>query len=95
MTTSLRRDLLARLIRSALALTLCGAVVTYVVALRFADETYDQWLLDSARSLAQQVEVENGAVHLDLPAPALQLLVWDAYDKVIFRVDSSRAVRSS
>ena len=91
MTASLRRDLLSRLIRSTLALTLCGGVVTYVLALRFADETYDQWLLDSARSLAQQVEVEDGAVRLDLPAPALQLLVWDAYDKVIFRVDSSRS----
>ena len=90
MPLSLRTDLLRRLLWPMLLLALTGGAVNYLLALRFADDTYDQWLLDSARALAQQVEVEKGAIKLDLPAPAQDLLVWDAVDTVLFRVDSSR-----
>jgi two-component system sensor histidine kinase TctE len=90
MALSLRRELLRRLLWPMLVVSLLGAAVSYLLALRFADETYDQWLLDSARALAQQVEVEAGQVHLELPAPALNMLSWDAYDSVLFRIDSNQ-----
>ncbi|WP_417070528.1 sensor histidine kinase N-terminal domain-containing protein [Niveibacterium terrae] len=90
MALSLRRELLRRLLWPMLVVSLLGAAVSYLLALRFADETYDQWLLDSARALAQQVEVESGQVRLELPEPALNMISWDAYDSVLFRVDSSR-----
>lgn len=89
MALSLRSSLMGRLLWPMLALSLLGGAVSYVLALRFADETYDQWLLDSARSLSQQVEVADNRVRLDLPRSAMNMLVWDAYDTVLFRVDSS------
>jgi two-component system sensor histidine kinase TctE len=88
--TSLRALLLRRLLGPMLAVSLAGGGVSYYLARSFAEETYDQWLLDTARSLAREVVFDKHGVHVDLPAPALNLLVWDAHDQIYFRVDSAR-----
>ncbi len=90
MARSLRSLLMRRLLAPMLAVTVAGGGVSYFVALGFAEQTYDQWLLDTAWSLARQVEVDQGGVRVDLPAPARNLLVWDAQDKIYYRVDSQR-----
>lgn len=90
MARSLRSLLMRRLLGPMLAVSAAGGALSYYVARSFAEETYDQWLLDTARSLAQQVVFDKRGVYVDLPAPALNLLVWDAQDKIYFRVDSER-----
>lgn len=90
MAISLRNDLLRRQLWPMLGLVMAGGVISYLIALRFAGETYDQWLFDAARALAQQVEVERGEVVLDLPPSTQKLLVWDEVDTVLFRVESNR-----
>lgn len=53
---SLRSLLLRRLTWPLVMVVLLDVALTYFVALHFADRAYDRWLLDSARSLAQQVK---------------------------------------
>ena len=87
---SLRSLLLRRLLGPMLAVTVAGGMLTYVLALKFADDTYDEALLDTAHSLALEVEVDRRGTRLDLPRPALNMLEWDIADRIYFRVDSER-----
>lgn len=90
MATSLRAALLRRLLWPLIGVSALGGAISYVVAQRFANETYDQWLLDSARSLAQEVGGHDGTLRIDLPASAVNMLVWDALDTVLFRIDGGK-----
>ncbi len=91
MAPSLRALLMRRLLAPMLVVSLAGGALSYYEARRFAEETYDQWLLDTALSLARQVVSDRHGVHVDLPAPAHDLLVWDAQDNIYFRVDSAHS----
>jgi two-component system sensor histidine kinase TctE len=64
------------------------AAVSYYVALHYSDQTYDRWLLDSARSLAQQVKAHKDKITLDLPPIAVEMFRWDDMDKTFFKVES-------
>lgn len=85
---SLRRSLLFRLIGLMVVFSIGASFLAYKLSLKFSDDAYDQWLQDSARSLSQLIQVRNGHVEVDLPANTLKAVIWDAYDKVYFRVDS-------
>jgi two-component system sensor histidine kinase TctE len=87
---SLRRGLLQRLGWLMLVFSVLASAVVYRMALRFADEAYDEWLLDSARSLSQLVQWRNDRVNVDLPGSALQAFVFDAHDRVLFRIDDQQ-----
>jgi len=89
-TLSLRRGLLLRLGVLMLVFSVLASVVVYRLALRFADEAYDEWLLDSARSLSQLVQLKEDHVTVDLPGSTLQAFVFDARDRVLFRIDDER-----
>ncbi|TAK88722.1 MAG: sensor histidine kinase [Aquabacterium sp.] len=89
-TLSLRRGLLLRLGVLMLVFSALASVVVYRMALRFADEAYDEWLLDSARSLSQLVHLKDEHVTVDLPGSTLQAFVFDAHDRVLFRIDDAR-----
>ncbi len=85
---SIRRRLLIFLI-SSLLLMICGAaVVTYSVAVRSANDAYDRSLLDPAFDIADNVSIDARGAHVDLPQKALEALVYDQVDKVIFQVRS-------
>lgn len=56
---SLRAQLLARLTLPLIAVVVLDAAVSYFVALHYADRAYDSWLLDSAKSLAQEVKTQR------------------------------------
>ena len=86
---SLRRSLMLRLGALVLVFSGLSSVVVYRLALDFSNEAYDEWLLDSARSLSFLVEQKDGALFVDLPEATLQALVWDANDIVLFRIDSA------
>jgi two-component system sensor histidine kinase TctE len=84
---SLRRGLLLRLGMLMLVFSVLASVVVYRMALRFADEAYDEWLLDSARSLSQLIQLKDGRTAVELPGATLQAFVFDAHDRVLFRID--------
>jgi signal transduction histidine kinase len=90
MSVSLRAQLMRRLVWPMLALTLAGGWVSYFMALKFARNAYDQTLLDTAVSVAREVEYVNGGLHLDLPRQAQDLLEWDPHDRIYFRVDTDQ-----
>lgn len=87
---SLRRGLLLRLGLLMLVFSVLASVVVYRMALRFADEAYDEWLLDSARSLSQLIQLKDQRVAVELPGATLQAFVFDAHDRVMFRIDDER-----
>jgi two-component system, OmpR family, sensor histidine kinase TctE len=85
---SIRHRLLIFLI-SSLLLMICGAaVVTYSVAVRSTNNAYDRSLLDPAFDIADNVSIDAHGAHVDLPQKALEALVYDQVDKVIFQVRS-------
>ena len=90
MATSLRRQLFKQLLLTTLLPILVAGAATYWFAVRFANDTYDQDLLESAWALATQVQSKNGVVTFQLPPSAVEVFVWDAANKVRFRIDTKR-----
>lgn len=86
---SLRTQLLARLALPMALFVVIDAAVSYFVALHFANLAYDRWLLDSARSLAQEVKAQKGKVTFELPPTALEVFQWDDLDKTFFKIEST------
>jgi two-component system sensor histidine kinase TctE len=86
---SLRAQLLARLALPMMLFVVIDAAVSYFVALHFANLAYDRWLLDSARSLAQEVKAQKGKVTFELPPTALEVFQWDDLDKTFFKIEST------
>jgi two-component system, OmpR family, sensor histidine kinase TctE len=86
--TSIRRRLLTFLISSLLLMVSGAAIVTYWVAQRSANDAYDRSLLDPALDIADNVSVDATGAHVDLPQKALEALVYDQVDKVIYQVRS-------
>jgi len=87
-SVSIRRQLLFFLTVSAVVMVLGVAVVTYFVALSSANNAYDRSLLDPAFDIADNVRLDVTGAHVDLPQKALEALVYDKADKVIFQVRS-------
>jgi len=85
---SIRRRLLMFLISSLLLMVTGAAIVTYWVAQRSANDAYDRSLLDPAFDIADNVSVDATGAHVDLPRKALEALVYDQVDKVIYQVRS-------
>jgi two-component system, OmpR family, sensor histidine kinase TctE len=85
---SIRRRLLVFLIGAACLMVAAAAVVTYFVALKSANNAYDRSLLDPALDIADNVRLDVIGAHIDLPQKALEALVYDQVDKVIFQVRS-------
>jgi len=74
---------------SSLVLMVAGAsAVSYWVALRSANDAYDRSLLDPALDIAENLRIDSTGAHVDLPEKALEALVYDQVDRVIFQVRS-------
>ena len=87
---SLRQRLISRLGLVMLGFAAACSLAVYHLSLRYSDEVYDEWLLDSARSLTFLVHGSPGNVKVELPDSTLHAMVWDAQDLVLFRIDSQR-----
>lgn len=85
---SLRAQLLSRLTLPVIVVVMLDAAVSYFIALHYADLVYDRWLLDSAKSLAQQVKAQKDKVNFELPPIAVEVFRWDAMDKTFFKIES-------
>ena len=85
---SIRRRLLLFLIGSLMLALSGAALVTYLVAVNAANNAYDRSLLDPVLDIADNVKVDAAGAHLDLPQKALEALVYDQVDKVIYQIRS-------
>ena len=90
---SLRWALVRRLVGPVLLLTLLAGVSAYAIARHFASDVLDQWLHDSAISLANRVNWNERDVTVDLPEGARQMLEWDLVDRVFYEVLSAKGER--
>ncbi len=86
---SLKTEMLFRLVIPLIFFVIVDATLSYFVTLNYVDEAYDRWLLDSAKSLTQEIKVREGKVVIDLPTAALEIFNWDEQDKTYFKITSS------
>lgn len=92
----LQRELQWRLGLPVLAVVLMGGLFSALGADYLVEKTFDRWLLDAARSLAQEVRVENGHARIALSHQAESMLVYDVVDRVNFAVlDGDRLLAGS
>ncbi|MBO9629315.1 MAG: sensor histidine kinase [Shinella sp.] len=86
--SSLRRRLLAWLLVSTAVIGVIALVDTWREAVKTANVVSDRVLTGSALAIAERVVVtENGALEVDIPYVALEMLTSAAQDRVFYRVD--------
>ena len=85
---SLRRRLLLWLLVSTAVIGVVALVDTYDEAVKTANTVSDRVLAGSALAIAERgVVTENGALEVDIPYVALEMLTSAAQDRVFYRVD--------
>lgn len=89
---SLRRQLLRRLLWPFIVILLLGMSVAYVFAVRAATHATDLGLLDDAIDLAEQVDVKQGKIALELPLAAEQMLIANNDDREAYAAWDSKGV---
>jgi two-component system sensor histidine kinase TctE len=85
---SLKTEILFRLAIPLIFFMAIETVLSYFVTLHHVNGAYDRWLLDSARSLTQEIKVSEGKVVVELPPAALEIFKWDESDKTYFKIIS-------
>lgn len=86
---SLQKEILLRLFIPLLVFMSVETVLSYFVTLHYVNSAYDRWLLDSAKSLAQEIKVQQGQLVVELPPAALEMFRWDDTDKTYFKIIST------
>ncbi|TAK98906.1 MAG: sensor histidine kinase [Rhodospirillaceae bacterium] len=66
-----------------------GALLSFASARYFANLVYDQWLFDSAMTLASQIKGNGAEPTLALPTSAIEMLEWDRIDRVFYDVTTA------
>lgn len=85
---SLRRLLLVWVLAPQVVLWLAGAVFTFNLATRYANEAIDASLLQSARALARQVKPVGNGLYIDFPRAAQDILEADPQDRLLYMVST-------
>lgn len=83
---SLRRALLLRLLVFLAPLALVTLGWAYLATLHYTNAAFDRSLARRVYALADQVEVVQGKVSVDLPKPAHDILEFDPTDILYFRI---------
>lgn len=60
--------------------------VTFYVARYFSSTAFDRSLFNTTRTLAEQMQIENGQAIVKLPTVAWNILYYDEYDQVFSEV---------
>ena len=87
---SLRAQLLSKLTLPLLFVVILDAAASYYVATHFTNQAYDRWLLDSAKSLVQEVKAQQDHVTFELPPIAVEVFRWDDMDETFYKVESQK-----
>src|SRR5512139_101387 len=85
-SNSLRRDLLLRLLGPLLAVVAVAGASAWGLAQHFSQKVLDQWLYDSAITLAKQVRFVAGVPRVDVPGPAIEMFEMDLADQIYYDV---------
>ena len=86
---SLRRRLLLWLLVPLVLIGIVALIETYRSARALADQVSDRVLAGSAQAIGERVAVgDNGALEVDIPYVALDMLTSAAQDRVFYRIDS-------
>ncbi len=85
---SLKRLLLLWLLLPQVLLWLVGGALAYRIALSYAENTIDQSLTQTVRSLARQVKPMGSGLLVDFPRAAQDILEQDPSDRVRYMVSS-------
>ncbi|MDH5265881.1 MAG: sensor histidine kinase N-terminal domain-containing protein, partial [Betaproteobacteria bacterium] len=88
-SSSLQRDLLARLMGPLVAVVLVAGASAWGLAQHFSQRALDQWLYDSAITLAKQVRFVAGKARMDIPGPAIEMFVVDVADRIFYEVSTA------
>ncbi|MDZ4140512.1 MAG: sensor histidine kinase N-terminal domain-containing protein [Methylotenera sp.] len=80
-TNSIRQKLLNWLLILLIPSLLLGATSAYFLANYFANLAYDRALFRTALALADEIEVKNGAIAIDLPESTINYLEYDTNDE--------------
>lgn len=83
---SLRLQLLRWLLIPLLVLLLVNAWFSNRAAISTANLAFDRLLMASAEAIAEDVEVKDGEIAVDLPYAALQLLESNIQERIFYRV---------
>ncbi len=83
---SIRRTLTRQLALALTVIGLIGAGAASLLGNRYANLAYDRALSDDVATLANQVEIRNGELHVNLPQAARAWLIADQGDEVRYRV---------
>lgn len=86
---NLKTEILLRLVIPLIFFVAIDAVLSYFVTLHYVDQAYDRWLLDSARSLTQEIKIHGSKASVELPPAALEIFKWDELDKTYFKIISA------
>ena len=89
MAHRLRDDLLRRLLLPMASILLVSAVLSYQLAVRFANSSYDLALLESTRSIARLAGAQ-GAGNFALPPAAQEMFQPGDGDRAYFQIFSSK-----
>ena len=92
-SNSLRRDLLVRLMGPLVAVVLVAGASAWGLAQHFSLTVLDQWLYDSAMTLAKQVRFVAGVARVDIPGPAIEMFELDIADQVFYDVTTAGGAR--
>jgi two-component system sensor histidine kinase TctE len=85
-TESLRRQLLRWLLIPLVALLVANAWFSNRAAVETADQAFDRLLLASAEAIADDIDMREGKLVVDLPYAALQLLESNIQERIFYRV---------
>ncbi|MCK5190762.1 MAG: sensor histidine kinase N-terminal domain-containing protein, partial [Methylococcales bacterium] len=88
--TSLKAAIAYRLIIPIIIFIILETALSYFVTLHYVEKTYDRWLLDSARSLVQEVKAIDNNVSVELSATALEIFKWDDVDTTFFKINTAK-----
>lgn len=85
-SNSIRQRLLNWLLILLIPTLFLGTVSAYYLANYFANLAYDRALFRTALALADEIEVKSGAIVVDLPDSALNLLEYDTEDYIYYQI---------
>jgi len=84
--SSLKQLLTLWLVAPLLALIVISAIPGYFLAVRAANDAYDNGLLDPATAIANYVRENEDEVEVTLPPAAIEALRTDTIDRIFFQV---------
>jgi two-component system sensor histidine kinase TctE len=87
--SSLKSGFILRLIIPLLCFMTLETGFSYFITWHYVNTAYDRWLLDSARSLIQEIKVKDNKILVELPASSVEMFKWDEIDKTYFKIISA------